>query len=233
MKKRTPICILLTALLLSSCASSEQFYGTMAGSTTGGLFGSVVGGITGGWRGHETGQLAGMLIGGAVGAAATAPKTHKEKTVTRAEDYGYADVDAYNRHERRGNERTLSGSRVEQVEQELQALSIENLCFIDENHNHAIDAGEHSQIQFEVRNNGRKPMYHVTPVLSVQDNKRILVSPSAIIASIAPGKAVRYTANVYAKPSLKNGVANFALGFMDGNLVYTERTFQLNTHGKR
>ena len=76
--KKLFITLLASTLLLTSCTTSEQFFGTATGASLGGMFGSAIGGITGGRRGHNAGALAGMVIGGVIGAAATAPDKDKE-----------------------------------------------------------------------------------------------------------------------------------------------------------
>lgn len=68
--------------------------------------------------------------------------------------------------------------------------------------------------------------------MKVIDNKRIIISPTAIVASLAPGKGVRYAAELYAKESLRTGTADFSLGFAKGDMVYTVRTFQISTFGR-
>lgn len=210
---------LLTAMtMMSSCTSYNQMNGVFSGSMLGGIFGSSIGGLMDGPRGHDAGQLMGMVIGGAAGAAVTTPRK-----ATKYDDY-----DTYGRT-KRSAATTISES---QMTREYDNLSIENLRFIDKNNNQAIDAGENAKIIFELKNNGSSTLYNITPVLGVSDNKRIMISPTAIIASLAPGRSVKYTAEVFGQKNLKNGIADFSIGFAKGDMVYTVREFQLNTHAK-
>ena len=224
MKKVSTLCSIL-ALSLCSCTSPNQMNGVFTGGMLGGIFGSSIGGLMDGPRGHDAGNIIGMVVGGAVGAAATAPRAKK------VERY-----DNYDTYSHRKTSRKSSSPVPDKYSQDMIAeydnLAVENLRFIDENNNHTIDAGEHAKIQFELKNNGNETIYNITPVIGVTDNKRILISPTAIIASIRPGRGVKYTAEVYGKPSLKSGQADFTLGFAKGNLIYTTETFQLATRGK-
>ena len=106
---------------------------------------------------------------------------------------------------------------------------MQNVRFVDENHNDCIDAGEHTKIVFDIRNVGRDFVYDIAPVITVTGTKQIYLSPTAIISELAPGKGVRYTAEVVATSKLKNGSAEFAIGFSDGDKFYTVRTFSLPT----
>ena len=181
------------------------------------------GGLMDGPRGHDAGNLIGMVVGGTLGAAVTAPKTKKVSK--------YDERNASSRHKAKRYQ-DMPDASAQRLQNDYDNLSVENLRFIDRNNNHIIDAGEHGKIQFEVKNNGPKTLYNITPVIGVTDNKRILISPTAIIASLAPGKGVKYTAEVYGKPNLKTGIANFTLGFVKGEYIYTSDTFQLETQAR-
>lgn len=200
----------------TSCSSSKQFYGTMTGASVGGLFGSTIGGIMGGWRGHDTGRLAGMIIGGAVGAAVTAPKTDNGEYSTSKYpsdnngNYSYNDYDS-----------------------PYMDLAVENIRFADDNNSRSLEANEHAQLVFEVRNNGSKYVYDIAPVITVTGTKHIYLSPTAIISELAPGGAVRYKAEVVGGKKLGNGVAEVNISFADGNQMYMVRSFKLNTFKHR
>ncbi len=103
------------------------------------------------------------------------------------------------------------------------------LRFVDQNSNRTIDAGERAKLVFEIRNAGPTTVYNVTPVVGVTGTKKVMVSPTAIVASIAPGRSVRYTAELYGKPSLRRGMADFTISFAYGQYLYTVRSFQLQT----
>ena len=202
-----------TALLLSSCQSMSQFYGAATGASIGGMFGSAIGGIADGPRGSDLGTVAGMAIGGIIGAAATAPKTDNGNY--RSSDYYYDyDIDDY---------------RQNNAYSPYVNIEIEELRFVDDNNNRALDAEEHAKLVFIMRNVGRDYVYDIAPVITVTGTKEIYLSPTAIVQELGPGKAVRYQAEIIATRKLKNGTADFSIGFSDGDKIYTMRSFQLRT----
>ena len=215
MMKKIAIVMLGLALTLSSCTTTSQFYGAATGASLGGLFGSAIAGITGGRHGHNVGTLAGMAIGGVLGAAATAPKT---------EDGNYRTSDYYGDYESGDYRQNNSYSPFAKLE-------IENMRLIEEDdwNNGMIDAEEHSKIVFDIRNTGDEYVYNIAPVITVSGTKQIYLSPTAIVSELAPGRAVRYQAHVVATRKLKNGVADFSVGFSDGKKLYTITSFQLRT----
>ena len=217
MKKNVVAALSAAMILLSSCSTSSQFYGTATGASLGGLFGSAIGGITGGPRGHDVGTVAGMVIGGVVGAAATAPKT---------QDGNYRSSDYYGDYERDDYRQNNSYSPYADI-------VIENLRFIDQDNNQCLDAQEHAKLVFDIRNMGDSYVTNIAPVITVTGTKQIYLSPTAIVSELAPGRAVRYQAEVIATKKLKSGFADFSIGFSTGNQLYTMRSFQLKTRGRR
>ena len=211
--------ILIAALaLLASCQSSQQMQGIFMGSSLGGLFGSSIGGLMEGPRGADAGRALGMLIGGATGAAVTSPKrTTEETTVSR-----HRDTDSYNRR-----------SDTPTIPQEYDCLKIENLRYTDNNDNRTLDASERARLTFEIRNTGSTTVYNVAPVVNTSMTKQIVVSPPAIIASIAPGRSVRYTAELYGKKNLRTATAQFTISYATNGTLYTVRRFELATHGRK
>ncbi len=213
MKKMTIAAALCALLISTSCTSSQQFYGSMTGASLGGLFGSAIGGIAGGPRGSDVGTLTGMLIGGAIGAAATAPKTN---------DNDYRTSDYYNGYS--SNDYVQNGSY-----SPFAGIEIDDVRFYDTNSNNSIDAGEHAKLSFIVRNATNSYIYDIAPVITVTGTKQIYISPTAIINDLAPGRAVRYHAEVVATSKLKDGMAGFSIGLSDGNRLYTMDSFQIRT----
>lgn len=178
------------------------------------MFGSAIGGIADGPRGSDLGTVVGMAIGGMIGAAATAPKTDDGNY--RSSDYYYDyDMDDY-----RQNNAYSPYANIE----------IEELRFVDENNNRALDADEHAKLVFIMRNTGRDYIYDIAPVITVSGTKQIYLSPTAIVKELAPGKAVRYQSEIVATKKLKNGMADFSIGLTDGDKLYTLRSFQLRTY---
>lgn len=206
--------LIASTLLLSSCQSMNQFYGTATGASLGGLFGSAIGGIADGPRGHDMGTVVGMAIGGIIGAAATAPKTDDGNY--RSSDYYYD----YGTDDYRENNYYSPFASIE----------IEELRFVDENNNRALDAGEHARLVFIIRNMGRDYVYDIAPVITVSGTKEIYLSPTAIVKELGPGKAVRYQCEIVATKKLKNGNADFSIGLSDGDKLYTLRSFQMRTN---
>lgn len=192
----------------------NQFYGTATGASLGGLFGSAIGGMADGPRGHDMGTVVGMAIGGIIGAAATAPKTDDGNY--RSSDYYYD----YGTDDYRENNYYSPFASIE----------IEELRFVDENNNRALDAGEHARLVFIIRNMGRDYVYDIAPVITVSGTKEIYLSPTAIVKELGPGKAVRYQSEIVATKKLKNGNADFSIGLSDGDKLYTLRSFQMRTN---
>lgn len=192
----------------------NQFYGTATGASLGGLFGSAIGGMADGPRGHDMGTVVGMAIGGIIGAAATAPKTDDGNY--RSSDYYYD----YGTDDYRENNYYSPFANIE----------IEELRFVDENNNRALDAGEHAKLVFIIRNMGRDYVYDIAPVITVSGTKEIYLSPTAIVKELGPGKAVRYQSEIVATKKLKNGNADFSIGLSDGDKLYTLRSFQMRTN---
>ena len=213
MKKTAFVALMATALLLSSCQSFHQFYGVTTGASIGGMFGSAIGGLADGPRGSDLGTVVGMAVGGMIGAAATAPQT---------EDGNYRSSDYYYEYERDDYRQNNSYSPFANIE-------IEELRFVDENNNGALDADEHARLVFIMRNTGRDYVYDIAPVITVSGTKEIFLSPTAIVKEMAPGKAVRYQSEVIATKKLKNGKADFSIGFSDGDKLYIMRSFQMRT----
>lgn len=206
--------LIASTLLLSSCQSMNQFYGAATGASLGGLFGSAIGGMADGPRGHDMGTVVGMAIGGIIGAAATAPKTDDGNY--RSSDYYYD----YGTDDYRENNYYSPFASIE----------IEELRFVDENNNRALDAGEHARLVFIIRNMGRDYVYDIAPVITVSGTKEIYLSPTAIVKELGPGKAVRYQSEIVATKKLKNGNADFSIGLSDGDKLYTLRSFQMCTN---
>jgi hypothetical protein len=213
-KKTVFVALIASAMLLSSCQSMNQFYGATTGASIGGMFGSAIGGLSDGRRGSDLGTVVGMAVGGIIGAAATAPKTDDGNY--RSSDYYYDyDMDDYLQNN--------SYSPYANIE-------IEELRFVDDNNNRALDAGEHAKLVFIIRNVGRDYVYDIAPVITVTGTKEIYLSPTAIVKELGPGKAVRYQSEVIATKKLKNGTADFSIGFSDGDKLYMQRSFQLRTN---
>ncbi len=201
------------AMLMTSCQSMNQFYGATTGASLGGIFGSAIGGLADGPRGHDLGTVVGMAVGGMIGAAATAPKT---------DDGNYRSSDYYYDY-------GMDDYRQNNAYSPYASIQIEELRFVDDNNNRALDADEHARLVFIMRNTGRDYVYDIAPVITVTGTKQIYLSPTAVVKELAPGKAVRYQSEVVATRKLKDGTVDFSIGFSDGDKLYTATSFQLRT----
>lgn len=201
----------LTALLLCclmSCSSERQFYGTTTGAMVGGMFGSTIGGIMGGWRGSDAGTLVGMVVGGAVGNAVTASK---EERPYHQKERAYSD------------ERYSAPSNVSSYK--LDAIEIENIRFIDENRNQRLNTKERAKLVFNIYNRGNNRVYNISPIITTDQKKRIILSPSAIVGSLAPGQGIRYTADIYVRSKLRTNEVVFRIELTDGTERVQRRVF--------
>lgn len=220
MKANRLTAVAFAGLVLLSGCTDRQMQGTMAGGSLGAIFGSSIGGLMGGPRGSDAGTALGMAVGAVVGNAVTGQKNRK---ADRGIDYC---DDSCNAPASRRNTRTVeSGSFMSNID----GLKVENIRFVDENRNQTVDAGEKAKILFEIHNDGNATLYNITPVVSSSEPRRVIVSPTAIIANLAPGKAVSYTANVLATQKVKDGEVNFVIAFQDGKRLVTYKEFTINT----
>lgn len=98
------------------------------------------------------------------------------------------------------------------------AIEIRNARFVDDANDYVLKRGETGKIIFEIVNVSDRVLHNVVPtVVETTGNRHIKISPSIHIESIAPGQALRYTAIVLAKKSLKNGEAKFSLSTVQDN----------------
>ena len=198
MKKVTIfLCVALT--LLSGCDTQNQADGALAGALVGGTFGSKVGGMLSGRKGRDAGTVVGMVAGAVIGNAVTAPKENAYNSY----DEGYQD--GY-------NEAATQKRKGSEDENQIPAwIIIENVRFIDTDHNKAINAGEKCKLIFNVYNRGNATAYDVALYIKAEGTKRIKISPTTIIESIEPEKKVRYTADILGTKNLKDGMASFSI----------------------
>lgn len=208
--------LLLTAVLLvlSSCCS-QQYSGITTGSSLGGMFGSSIGGLFGGPRGHDAGALIGMVAGGAMGAAATSPRTDGRdgnRTNYNGVEYGNYAPSTHPGNAGRG----------------WQALQISSIRFNDLNNNRCLDAGERARIVMDIYNNGQTTLYDIAPQITCS-NKRVNISPTAVVSVLEPGQGFRYTAEVVGLRNLKNGQATFCISFGNGKQKVTLKSFTIAT----
>lgn len=218
MKKTLFLLSVLSLGLLSGCGYRE-FGAVAAGASLGGVFGSSIGGLVGGPRGADAGRLVGMLAGGATGAAVAGSDERpaaSASTGTRYDDvdYGYGD---------RADARPGAGAA-----RQWDFIEVSRVRFTDSNGNRCLDAGEEAWLEMEIHNRGGETVTDVAPVIAC-DNKRILISPTAIIRSLRPGGGVRYRAAVVGRSNLRSGEATFTVSFGSGRGKVTAKTFRIRT----
>ena len=214
-------------LILSSCSYS-QFAATTSGSSLGGMFGSSIGGLMGGYRGHNIGTVAGMTAGAAIGLAATSKRDKPEARQTEPEyvdDYeDYEDYDSYEEYTPKSSKQQRSVSTVN----ELNALEIERIHFTDANKNQRLEPEEQASLVMAIYNRGDYTLYNIAPQITC-DNKRIRISPTAIVSELAPGQGFRYRAKVIASSKLKSGETIFKVSFANGKDAITKKSFRILT----
>lgn len=97
-------------------------------------------------------------------------------------------------------------------------VEIRNVSFIDDNQDGCLSRGEMAKVVFEIMNRGSQTLYNVTPSVTVANaGEHILISPSVMVESIAPGRGIRYTATVKGGKKLRDGNARFALTLLQDN----------------
>lgn len=212
----------LAALLTMSSCASGQLGGVVTGTSIGGMFGSAIGGLMGGPRGSDAGTVIGMVAGAAAGAAVTAPKTYDSDGA----DYDYSSDNS--RYDRRSDDIDYGYTRRPAGNNRYDVIEVSNLRFTDENDNRFLDAGEHAYLEMDVYNRGEATLYDVAPLITC-DNKRVLISPAAIISTLPAGRGVRYKAAIIGKQNLRSGNAGFKISFGQGHQRVTAKSFHINT----
>ena len=112
-------------------------------------------------------------------------------------------------------------------------IEIRNPRFVDDNYDNVLRSNELSKVIFEVVNTSNQTLYDLQPtVVEASGNKRIYISPSVHVESLAPGAAIRYTAMVKAG-KLKDGNATFCLSVLQGGQAMSGVTeFSITTRRK-
>lgn len=236
--KKSLIYIFGALLLLNSCGSYEAT-GAYTGAQFGSVIGSAIGGITGGWRGSNIGQLAGMAGGAVVGAAvgAAADKKAEERAMERSRqiDRRNSRLDSVDRFpddeivdgSNSGDDRVFFDGLSCPRQQESR-LVIQNVRFVDDNHDGMLVRGEDARIVFEIHNASLAPAFRVQPmVMEATGNKHVFVSQNVMVESIQPEKTIRYTARVKTDNRLKTGEVVFNVGLMVGGAAVPSQSYQL------
>lgn len=114
------------------------------------------------------------------------------------------------------------------------ALDIRGARFEGSSGKNVLSRTESGKIIFEIKNVSSRRLTDVVPtVIETTGNKRLMISPSIRIESIAPGQTIRYTAMVQATGALKDGYANFEISATHGNVkVMKTQTISVETRKK-
>lgn len=203
MKRKPWIGMALAGLLLCSGCYTTRYTtsggdpgATLAGAAIGGNVGSLMGGLIGenrhGWHGGYRGSAIGAIVGTIAGAA-----------IGNAASRSQAEADGTYPIERTA---PIRAEHSREHSDDMYNLRIRNIRFIDDNRDHAISSGESSKIIFEIINEGKRTVFNVVPVVEeLTGMKRIYISPSVMVESIAPHNGVKYTATLTAGKRIKEG----------------------------
>ena len=221
MTKKLSILLVATLLCLTSCTTYQQattWNRSMTGAYIGSMFGSLIGDAVGGHHGSHVGSAIGGITGAAIGAASAQKQEESRYERRHQKDY-YYDEDIYY-----GNARDYT-----YVAPTAPAnnLTIDNIVFADTNGNRMLERGETAYVTFDIHNTTNHPIYNIAPIISC-DNRRIKISPTATIARIDAGRAMRYKAVVMAQSNVRSGVTTFQIGFAEtGYRLDPARTFRI------
>ncbi len=214
--KRNIFLLLAVALLMTGCTSYSQFSGVATGAGLGGMFGSSIGGLVGGYRGHDVGRVVGMVAGGMVGAAATAEHSQQKDKATP--EYYYDDGVSYG-HNSYSSPHYQSASPWENLE-------VSEVHYMDGNGNRSLNSNERSVIEMKIYNRGNYTLYDIAPQITC-DQRRIVISPTAIVSALEPGRGFRYRAEVIAPKRVKDGLVTFSVSFGNKKNQVTAKTFRI------
>lgn len=105
------------------------------------------------------------------------------------------------------------------------ALVIRNAGVYEMERDGVLSRGETCDVVFEILNDSDSPVLDVFPLVEeVTGNKHIHISPNLRVESIAPHRAVRYTAKLFADKGLRNGQIVVKVGVAQGKKVVEGQT---------
>lgn len=208
--KKVFFAILGVAVVMSSCSSYNTATGAYAGAQFGHVIGSAIGGISGGWRGHEMGSLIGT-VGGMVAGAAIG------SSIDKAKERKY--------EQRREEVQARSQTQTRRYASEIPSLEIRNAGIFESQRDGVLTRGEECTVVFEIYNTSDHVVYDVRPwVEDITGNKHVNISPNIRVESIAPHKAIRYTATILADSKLKDGEILVRVGVAQGDKDLASQT---------
>jgi hypothetical protein len=219
------VLVLMCCVSLYSCGTIDVQGNPAAiqmGAVVGGAVGSVIGGNSDHYNGWALGNLIGTVAGAAIGNALTTP--HNTQQSGNNKEYNNdtysigSSSDGVLHHE----------SQQQEVINRL-PLVIQNIRFVDANHNHAIEPREECKLVFDLYNEGNTALYNVFPRITLS-NDRVGVSDPAIIEKMEAGQTLRYTATLYGYSNLRNGTVSITItACQQDGPVGDVHQFSLNT----
>lgn len=238
----------------ASGAYTGSMFGNMLGSAIGGIAGGWRGHEIGSLIGTVGGAAAGAAIGAAADKsqerkyearrAEQQRQTHAQARVqvqerAQYDGYGqeqYADESGFD-PEGRGDDRitimpeggsnngNAYGGHLGRGYTNGPALVIRHAGVFEKERDGVLTRGEKCEVVFEIMNNSDNPVYDVYPLVEeTTGNKHIHISPNLRVESIAPHKAIRYTAILLADNKLRDGQIEVKVGVAQGNTVLTSQT---------
>lgn len=228
---------------------SGLFTGAAFGSIIGSCIGGIAGGPRGHDVGTLVGLASGAAMGAAVGHAnersyytadqASYSNSNYSSTTEDISGYSsnavYDDVITMQPAVLKASDVTTTGESyvrdttvtLNQLQEALSnapvsqyAVTIQNVRFINDSNTEHISKGELVKIAFEMRNTSGSTLAGLVPsVEETTGNKRLMISPSTMIESLASKRALRYTAYVSAQKNLKTGTAHFRVSVKSNNAV--------------
>ena len=246
--KKLFIAAMAAALVLTSCSTTES--GAVNGASMGSVFGSALGGLLGGYRGHGIGTMVGMVAGGATGAIIGSRReaARREEGLERREENRERIEQRRMQREQQTTEGRQSSTRLQKPartsdygqgyslgletnDAAQSPLTLQNLRFVGQDGNDAINRGEICTLVFELANASGQTVYDIVPYISeLAGNEHISISPSTSIETLAHGDAIRYTATLKADSRLKVGTATFRIAVStDGSEFVRLRDFSVAT----
>lgn len=220
--KKLPILLLAALLSITSCTTYQQattWNRSMTGAYLGSMFGSLIGDAVGGHHGSHVGAAIGSITGAAIGAASA--QNHEENRHNKRHNYDYSYDDGI--YYGNGRDYTYVAPT-----NPAAYLSIDNIVFADYNGNRVLQGGETAYVTFDIHNTSNQPIYNIAPIITC-DNRRIKISPTATIARIDAGRAMRYKAIVKAQNNVHSGQTTFYIGFAEhAGKLDPGRSFRIN-----
>ena len=223
MKKIITYVFIFSLLVSTTGCGTHAAQGAAVGSQVGSVLGSAIGDLANGWRGNDVGTIVGLVggavVGGAIGNAYDKP--HKQKKYDNRNN-DYDDTYEEDSYYRDNSDRRYISRRNDN----------NGIMFYDADDNGIISSTEDAEVEFEIRNITEGTIYDVVPVVEeIASKKRLNISPSMMIESIRPGKAVRYTAYIKANRRMKDGYTKLRISIYNGSkqLIAPRTEFEVET----